>query len=116
MKTLLLVDDDPHVRRAMVRTLKHLEVEIREAINGQEALEMIRCGLTPALILSDIDMPYMNGFEFTEHRNLGFAQIPLILCSGGGHSKRAAELGVEYFEKGSDLQVLINRVKELIGS
>ena len=64
MKIVLLVEDDIDVRKALRRSLKNLGVEIREAINGLNALELIRGGLTPSLILSDIEMPAMNGLEF----------------------------------------------------
>ena len=116
MKILLLVDDDATVRRAMRRLLSSLDVEIREAINGLNALELIRSGLAPAVILSDVDMPALNGLEFVEKRNAEFAHIPVILCSGGSYQMQASALGVEYYEKGSDLQTLLDLVKNLLGA
>lgn len=115
MKIVLLVDDDDTVRKALRRSLKNLGVEVREAINGLNALELIRGGLAPALILSDIEMPAMNGLEFVGHRNAEFPHVPLILCSGGNYETQAVALGVPFWKKGGDLQVLLNRVQELLG-
>jgi CheY-like chemotaxis protein len=63
---LLVVEDDPDVRDSVVDILA-LEVPdlgVATAANGQEALDLLSAGLKPCLILLDILMPVMDGFEF----------------------------------------------------
>ncbi|MEA5466675.1 response regulator transcription factor [Leptothoe sp. PORK10 BA2] len=64
-KSILIVDDEIHIRVLMEQTLEELEdegVELLTATNGAEALEMI-CSEKPDLVFLDVMMPKMNGFE-----------------------------------------------------
>ena len=101
LKVVLLVDDDEFVRRAVKRTLGDSGAEVVEASDGAQALELLRGGLRPAVIVSDVDMPVMSGLLLAKHCKEEFPDIPMILVSGGGHERAAADLGVTYFEKGS---------------
>jgi len=60
---VLLVEDDPETREVMARTLEKAGWTVSEAGNGQEALD-IMSGLHPRLILLDLMMPVMDGFDF----------------------------------------------------
>lgn len=102
MKTVLIVDDDPFVRQSMKRVLRNVDIEIREAENGQEALDLLRGGLSPAIIISDVDMPVLSGLELAQHRKDEFPGIPMVLCSGGAYDLQASALGVDYYAKGND--------------
>jgi two-component system chemotaxis response regulator CheY len=65
MPSILVVDDSPIMRKIVVRTLRQAgygEHEIREAGDGVEALSEIR-GREPAVVLSDWNMPNMNGLD-----------------------------------------------------
>ena len=66
-KTVLIVDDNAFVRRALQKLLtRELAVEVREAQNGKEAID--KAGeLRPDLIVLDISMPLMNGLEAAQH-------------------------------------------------
>ncbi|HEY6092279.1 MAG TPA: hybrid sensor histidine kinase/response regulator, partial [Gemmatimonadales bacterium] len=61
---VLLVDDEELIRRPMGRFLKKRGAEITEAVDGLEALERIRTGFEPHVILADLRMPRMDGAEF----------------------------------------------------
>ena len=61
---VLLVDDEELIRRPMGRFLKKRGAEIAEAVDGLEALERIRTGFEPHVILADLRMPRMDGAEF----------------------------------------------------
>lgn len=64
-KTILIVDDEVHIRILMEQTLEDLEdegVELITATNGAEALELIQTE-RPDLVFLDVMMPKMNGFE-----------------------------------------------------
>ncbi|WP_162055815.1 response regulator [Pontibacter pamirensis] len=95
IKKILLVDDDPTVAFLTQRLLKQAaaEADVQLAKNGREALDILRevylrkqCHV---LILLDINMPVMDGFEFLEEfqesANLSTAAISIVLLSSSAH-------------------------------
>ena len=118
---VLVVDDDALTREMLGRMLKKMGWSVREAENGREALERVR-ERAPELILLDLVMPEMDGFEFL--RNLGQREqgrsIPVIVVTGQELS--AADRlwlngSVEnILQKGSDRGKLLQEVCEWVGS
>jgi len=80
--TVLLIEDDPDTRAIMCRQLEGAEWTVREAGNGKEALERVRED-QPELILLDLMMPEMDGFEFLlELRQVeAWRDIPVVVVS-----------------------------------
>jgi len=78
---VLLVDDEPLVRRSISGYLVEAGYVVRVAVDGLDAIGKLREGL-PALIISDLNMPLMSGFEFLNVVRRRFPQIPVILISG----------------------------------
>lgn len=123
-KSVLIVDDDGFVRRALKRTLRDLPVEVLEAENGHQALTLLRQGLEPALIISDIDMPVVSGLELAEYVRIEFPHIPMILCSGGAYDMQVSALsrasldaggpGIEYLPKPTPPSVFKEKVRKLV--
>jgi CheY-like chemotaxis protein len=81
---VLVVDDDMNTREA-VETLLTLDgYHVATAIDGLDALELLRSGAHPDLILLDVTMPRMDGLEFrkAQLRDPALAAIPVVVCSG----------------------------------
>src|SRR4029079_17325599 len=101
MPTVLLVDDDPAVRRTIARFLTFEGFAVVEAGNGQEALACLRTGAAVSVSVLDLRMPVMDGWTFRREQKLDpdFAHIPVIVLSGAD-ADRFPELGAaEAFEK-----------------
>ena len=83
MGPLLIIDDHPASREFMRELLERPGREIVTANDGQEGLERIRAIPAPCLILLDLGMPRMNGWEFLRHKNADptVARIPTVIVS-----------------------------------
>ncbi|GAP61634.1 hypothetical protein ARMA_0057 [Ardenticatena maritima] len=79
---VLVVEDDASMRELLVRLLGRMDIRADEAQNGREALEYVRAH-PPVLILLDLMMPEMDGFEFLKHLRAdpGLAGIPVIVVT-----------------------------------
>ena len=78
---VLLVDDDPVIRKFISRNLVAEGYVVRVACDGLDAVGKLRTGPTD-LIISDLTMPRMTGFEFLDVVRKRFPQIPVIVISG----------------------------------
>jgi CheY-like chemotaxis protein len=83
-KTILVVEDDGMTRGAMKTVLEWEGYRVRCAANGQEALDLLRDGERPSVILLDLIMPVLGGREFRERQmqDPGLADIPVVIISG----------------------------------
>ena len=96
MPSLLIVDDQPHIIRIMKSGLSRHGFDVSTAANGQQALESVRAN-KPDFIMTDIEMPVMNGMELCEtlHMELG-DQLPQILIISG-HYDQSMDTWLEQF-------------------
>ena len=83
MKTILVVDDSPLIRKAIRRIIEPLGFEVAEAGNGQEALAHFEAGNRPDAVLLDVEMPEMDGLSFLKVlRGRGdLPQPPVVMCT-----------------------------------
>ena len=84
---ILLVEDDDDIRTALGEILEDEGYRVTTVPHGLAALEALRGGGTPALILLDLYMPVMDGLEFlNQRRQLGArsASVPVVLFSASG--------------------------------
>jgi len=93
--TVLLVDDDAQVRRALTGLLRELGCEVIAADGGEAALRLLEDGAEPQVALLDYAMPGMNGVELAQHLRRRRPRLPLLLMSGHVAS---AELPDGWFE------------------
>jgi DNA-binding NtrC family response regulator len=81
--SVLVVDDEAAVRRFAARVLERAGYGVVEAIDGAEALELVRRdGESLELVVSDIVMPRMNGVELMQALSISHPSLPVILMSG----------------------------------
>jgi CheY-like chemotaxis protein len=115
-RRILLVEDDELTRSALAVTLQSQGYTVSCAANGQEAIEQLRQGPLPQLILLDLMMPVMDGWRFRREqtRDPGLASIPVVIVSADSAlSERAALLEVSgYLEKPIDPGQLIDAVRQ----
>jgi CheY-like chemotaxis protein len=83
-KSILLVEDCPIVQGAMRMVLEWEGYRVLSAANGQEALDLLRGGARPALILLDVAMPVLDGRAFRKEQKADpdLAGIPVVVVSG----------------------------------
>lgn len=112
MFKLLLVEDDELVRFALSRRLKSL-CDVTIAVNGQEALDKL-AGEAFDLIVSDVDMPVMNGIEFFRRVKKDFPLFRKRFVFLTGRPEAVENLGVRVLEKveTSELVRLVKLVKD----
>lgn len=111
---VLVIDDDPDIRETMRFVLESAGYQVSTAANGVEALAYLREDAAPCLILLDLMMPIMNGWQFRAEQasDPRLAAIPVVVITGAGQAARAASLGAAgYVEKPMDLDLLISTVK-----
>jgi CheY-like chemotaxis protein len=83
-KSFLVVDDSGTMRQLIAMTLKKMGcTSITDAPNGRVGLEKLEGGL-PDIVLTDIDMPEMNGLEFIEQARSKYATLPIVILSTHG--------------------------------
>lgn len=121
MARILVVDDVPDARQLLAKVLRYAGHEPAVAASGQEALEQVR-QISPDLVLLDVSMPGMSGFDVLEAlRHEGaLPDLPVIMLtaiSDAASRKRAMTLGArDYFVKaGFDLGDMLKRIAEVVG-
>lgn len=95
MLDILIVDDSAAIRKILQRVLRQTDIPIGtvfEASDGREALETLK-GQTVGLILSDINMPNMNGLEFLSEVKASDAwkHLPVVMVSTEGSQAKVLE-------------------------
>ena len=114
LATLLVVDDDPSVRLTLSNALAEVGYRVRSAEDGLCALREMR-NVVPKLLLSDLNMPNMSGFELLSVIRRRFPAIRTIAMSGS-FSGNEAPSGVAadgYYQKGSSIAALLRLMDTL---
>jgi CheY-like chemotaxis protein len=114
-KKILVVEDDAATRDAVALVLRDGGFSVTEAANGHEALLHLRTTPPPQLILLDLMMPVMNGWEFRKQQTQDPAlqSIPVVIVSADTNvPQKAAALGArDYLVKPIDLDKLLEAVQ-----
>ena len=115
MAVILLIDDHPEVRSGLRRLLQSHGHRVIEADNGAAALDLLLRAV-PDLIVSDVQMPVMNGCEFRSHQLADdmLSRIPLVFVSAHCNQEQML-LGAPCLAK-TATDRLMSLVAELTGS
>lgn len=98
-KIILVVDDAPDARFLLVAVMKKMGFPTLQAENGQKAWEIL-CNAEIGLVLSDYNMPEMDGFELTRlvRKESRFNHVPILIITGDRSQEsinRASKIGVD---------------------
>ncbi|MCX6757104.1 MAG: response regulator [Candidatus Nomurabacteria bacterium] len=118
LKKILIAEDEIMYSKPLSLKLQNAGFEVKVAINGEEALNFIK-GEHFDLLLSDIVMPKMTGFELLEEIQKQDLKIPAIVLSNLGQAedeKRARLLGIKEFLIKSNVSLVdvVNKVKSFL--
>jgi len=119
--TILLVEDDENLRALYKEALERHSYTIITAANGKEALEVIsRQGDGFGLVLTDVMMPQMGGFELAQNAAKLRAGLPILLMSGYtnervNHENQAALQKVHFIQKPFNTDDLVLKIQEVLG-
>jgi two-component system, OmpR family, alkaline phosphatase synthesis response regulator PhoP len=121
--TILIVDDEAHLRTLIQQALEDLEdegVELLTAANGEEAMAAIESA-RPNLVFLDVMMPKLSGFDVcsrTKH-DLGLKDIYIVLLTAKGQEfdrQKGQEVGADlYMTKPFDPDALLQKARDVLG-
>ncbi len=123
MSTILIVDDEAHIRMLIQQTLEELEdegVELLTAANGEEALAAIETA-KPNLVFLDVMMPKVSGFDVCRRtkQELGLTQVYIVLLTAKGQEfdrQKGYDSGADlYMTKPFDPDALLAKAREVLG-
>jgi two-component system, chemotaxis family, chemotaxis protein CheY len=114
---VLVVDDDPDILEALAEILEAEGFVVRRARNGKEALEQLEPDF-PKLILLDLMMPVMDGWEFSQRMRERKISVPVIVLSADRNvGTKARDIGaVGHLAKPFELNDLLQMVRSSLGS
>jgi CheY-like chemotaxis protein len=113
-ETILLVEDEPALRRSVHKILEQNGYKVIAASNGREALDLDLSSARPDLLLTDISLPQMKGTELAERFSKRISGLKIMFMSGyaGDSSVEAAHFLPKPFRR----EVLIRKVREVLDS
>jgi CheY-like chemotaxis protein len=115
--SVLIVEDNPDVRDSLAMVLTVEGYEVSSAENGQEALDQLRSHPLPDVILLDLMMPVMDGWEFRKQQRQDplLAQIPVVVMSAYVSQQEVTEqsLGTAFLGKPINVDRLRNTIEQL---
>jgi CheY-like chemotaxis protein len=116
--TVFIVEDDVDTREMLGHFLQSEGYRVETAANGKIALDRLASGARPALILLDLMMPVMDGWQFRREQVLdsNLADIPVIVVSAAGPGRSAQIDADDYLSKPVNLDELLARVTHFCGS
>ena len=117
-KSILVVEDDPSNFMLIHEILKTTGIKIIQAENGDEALKILSSGNSPDIIIMDVKLPGIDGYETTRRIRESNKEIPIIANTAyamEGDRNKSIEAGCnEYISKPTDRKLLINLINKYL--
>jgi CheY-like chemotaxis protein len=114
-RSILIVEDDSDLREALSAVLRDEGYTVAMAADGQQALDCLRRQSPPSLILLDLTMPVMNGWQFRaeQRQDPALSGIPVVVLSAGDRlAEQMVPLGItDYVRKPIELDHLLRTVE-----
>lgn len=114
---ILVVDDEPDLRETLQLVLEGEGYTVTVATDGRHAFELIDGGLLPDLIVLDLMMPRMNGWEVWDRLQVTprLAPIPVVVFTATGLGPGSIG-GAHVMPKSTDAAILLQKIAELLGN
>jgi DNA-binding response OmpR family regulator len=120
-KWVFIVEDDVFINKAYAAKFKHEGIDVKIAEDGEKALEMLKKGEVPALILLDLMLPKKSGFEVLSEikQNENLKKIPVLILTNLAQeldANRGIALGAEEYLVKANIKIeeLVNKVKQYL--
>ena len=114
---VLVVEDDLDLREAIVETLELEGIDVLQAGDGQQAIDLL-ANEAVGLVISDVNMPRVDGYQLLRQISVEWPQLPVLIMTAYGSISNAVEAmrngAVEYLEKPFETTKLINTVKKYL--
>ena len=116
--TVLVVEDDAALREVICETLQLAQYRVETAENGQQALQCLADNSDIALVLSDVQMQPVDGYELLKSARTRFPQLPVILMTAYGTIEKAVQAmhdgAADYLVKPFEADALVDMVARFI--
>ena len=109
--TVFIIEDDVDTREMLAKFLELEGYSVELASNGRQALDRLAGGANASVILLDLMMPVMDGWEFRRHQieDARLRDIPTIVVSAAGRDRLAQISADAYLSKPVDMDELLQR-------
>jgi CheY-like chemotaxis protein len=118
VRSILVVEDDADLREALSEVLRDEGYAVAMAADGREALDLLRRESRPSLILLDLTMPVMNGWQFrdAQRQDPDLSGIPVVVLSASDRlAEKMGPLGVaDYVRKPIELSGLLRMIERYL--
>lgn len=109
-RSILVVEDDHDIRESICEALIIMGYNVRNASNGKEALEVLEEMQPPCMILLDLMMPVMDGWQFREKQRIHpkIGEVPVVVVSADNNvAEKGKKLGAaDHMKKPVDFRML----------
>jgi len=116
-RPILVIDDEPEILSTVATILEFEGYEVEQAANGAQGLESLE-RITPSLVLLDMRMPILNGWDFMRIVKERGMKLPVVVMTAAQDARRwAQEVGASgYIAKPFDVDDLLTTVASLLSA